>query len=60
MVDECGRNCFERPLSESETKDRIQYWYSKMCNSMMTDEKEIYRNLYEAYEKFYEMKFKKK
>jgi hypothetical protein len=61
MDDGCGgRNFYERPLSESEVKDRIQYWYSKMCNSIMADEKEIYRNLYEAYEKFYEMKFKKK
>ena len=59
-----GRNRYggldESPLSESETEDRMQYWYSKMCNSITTDEKEIYRNLYEAYKKFYEMKFGKK
>lgn len=40
----------QRKLSEEEVNDRIQYWYSKWCNGVTRDEREIYFNLYKAYE----------
>lgn len=39
----------ERKLTQRELNDRLQYWWSKYCNSMMVDEKEIYLNLYNSY-----------
>ena len=36
-------------LSKQEINDRMQYWYSKYCNGVSRDEKQIYFNLYKAY-----------
>lgn len=41
----------ERPLSQQEVKDRIQYWYSKYCNSVTVDEAKVYGDLFSAYER---------
>ncbi|MBR4589165.1 MAG: hypothetical protein IKO36_00760 [Bacteroidaceae bacterium] len=49
----------ERPLTEQEVKDRIQYWHSKWCNSIMTEDRQVYYLLTEAYEKLYKLKFNK-
>ena len=38
-----------RLLTKKEINDRIQYWYSKYCNGVTKDEKQIYINLYKAY-----------
>lgn len=38
-----------RLLKKEEVKNRIQYWYSKYCNSIMRDERKIYLNLYKSY-----------
>lgn len=47
-----------RKLKKEEIKNRIQYWYSKYCNSIMRDERKIYFNLYKSYvdlNDYYEM-----
>jgi len=47
-----------RKLKKEEVKNRIQYWYSKYCNSIMRDERKIYFNLYKSYvdlNDYYEM-----
>ena len=49
----------ERPLTEQEVKDRIQYWCSKYCNSIMVDERDVYYKLMEAYNELYKLKFEK-
>lgn len=36
-------------ITEKYIKDQIQFWYSKYCNSIMRDERQIYMNLYKAY-----------
>jgi len=36
-------------LKKEEVKNRIQYWYSKYCNSIIRDERKIYLNLYKSY-----------
>lgn len=36
--------------TKKEIQDQIQYWYSKYCNSIMIDEKEIYYSLYQSYQ----------
>jgi len=36
-------------LTKDEIKQRIQYWYSKYCNSIVRDERKAYLNLYKAY-----------
>jgi len=41
----------EKRLTLLQISDMIQYWYSKWYNCPMRDEKEIYENLYKAYEK---------
>lgn len=41
-------------LSKSEIKNRVQYWYSKWCNSCMHDERQIYWNLYKGYQDLYD------
>ena len=38
-------------LTQQEVNDRMQYWYSKYCNGVTRDEKQIYMNLYKAYMK---------
>lgn len=40
-----------KKLTLLQIGDRIQYWYSKYYNCIMRNEKEIYENLYKAYEK---------
>lgn len=49
----------ERPLTEQEVKDRMQYWYSKYCNSVMVEERDVYYRLMEAYNELYKLKFEK-
>ena len=44
----------ERKLSKSEVKNRIQYWYSKWCNSCMRDERQIYWALYKSHQDLYD------
>lgn len=44
----------ERILTKSDVNDRMQYWYSKWCNSIMRDEKEIYWSLYKSYQDLYD------
>lgn len=39
----------ERLLTKEEVNDRMQYWYSKYCNGMTRDERQIYMKLYKAY-----------
>lgn len=41
----------EKRLTLLQIGDRIQYWYSKWYNCPIREEKEIYENLYKAYEK---------
>ena len=40
--------------NESLIKNEIQFWYFKWCNSIMRDEKQIYWNLYKAYQDLYD------
>ena len=40
-----------------EWKERRQFWYSKYCNCLLRDEKQVYYNLYKAYDDL--IKFKK-
>ena len=44
----------KRILTKSDVNNRMQYWYSKWCNSIMRDEKEIYWNLYKGYQDLYD------
>ena len=44
----------ERILTKSDVNNRMQYWYSKWCNSIMRDEKEIYWSLYKSYQDLYD------
>lgn len=51
----------DEQLTIKEIKDWQQYWWSKVCNSVTIDQKEVYKKLYEAYlnlEEFY-LKFNK-
>ena len=36
-------------LSRQEINNRMQYWYSKYCNGITREERQIYMNLYKAY-----------
>jgi len=36
-------------LSQQEINNRMQYWYSKYCNGVTREERQIYMNLYKAY-----------
>ena len=36
-------------LSRQEINDIMQYWYSKYCNGVSREERQIYMNLYKAY-----------
>lgn len=36
-------------LTKKNIADIKQYWYSKYCNSIMKDERQIYLNLYKSY-----------
>jgi hypothetical protein len=36
-------------LSQQEVNNRMQYWYSKYCNGVTREERQIYMNLYKAY-----------
>lgn len=36
-------------LTEKNIKNEMQFWYSKYCNGIMRDERQIYMNLYKAY-----------
>ena len=38
-----------RLLTQQEVNDRMQYWYSKYCNGVSREERQIYMNLYKAY-----------
>jgi len=44
---------------ENELKDKMQYWYSKYCNTPMMPEREAYLGVYKALKVVYELKFKK-
>ena len=39
----------DKYLTKQEIKNRMQYWYSKYCNSITRDERKIYLNLYKDY-----------
>jgi len=39
----------EKMLTQNEVNNRMQYWYSKYCNGVTRDERQIYMNLYKAY-----------
>lgn len=39
----------EKMLTQNEINNRMQYWYSKYCNGVTRDERQIYMNLYKAY-----------
>lgn len=36
-------------ITEKNVRDEMQFWYSKYCNSIMRDERQLYMNLYKAY-----------
>lgn len=40
--------------SKKDIKEQIQYWWSKYCNSIMRDEKEVFLNLSNSYKQLYE------
>lgn len=40
--------------NESIIKNEIQFWYSKWCNSIMKDERNIYWSLYKGYQDLYD------
>lgn len=44
---------------ENELKDKMQYWYSKYCNTPTRPEREAYLGVYKALKVVYELKFKK-
>lgn len=46
-------------MNEKELKERMQYWWSKYCNTNMRPEKEAYLGVYNALKVVYDLKFKK-
>jgi hypothetical protein len=44
-----------KKMTKSELEDQMQYWYSKYCNCVLRDERELYIKVYTSLKDIYDL-----